>query len=182
MESGGPIEGGCGGRLLETCWTSGSGELMTTGSRAGVFSEKECIARTAVMHEHYFGTVEMEALTMIDMIKQHVLPSIKKVRPVHPFSSCIPLPHSPPHDRQAGMSTADVEAGKAAVEAGIAKIHAADNEYAKATVRLHPATQPLNLTLSSSGFSPCAGRSRAPARDDGGVPRCMRQGRGVGPR
>ena len=28
--------------------------------------------------EHYTGTVEMEALTMVDMINQHVIPSCKK--------------------------------------------------------------------------------------------------------
>ena len=80
-------------------------------SKMGVFSEKECIARTAVMHEHYAGTVEMEALTMVDMIKQHVLPSIAK----------------------AGTSAAAVEAGLAKVESGIASIHAAECEYSKAT-------------------------------------------------
>ena len=46
-------------------------------SKMGVFSEKECIARTAVNHEHYAGTVEMEALCMVDMIKQHIIPSCK---------------------------------------------------------------------------------------------------------
>jgi len=87
-------------------------ENIALFEKMGVLSEKECIARTAVMHEHYFGTVEMEALTMVDMIKQHVLPSIKK----------------------AEQCTKAVEAGLAAVEAGIKKIHAADSEYTKAQV------------------------------------------------
>merc|ERR1712100_551267 len=45
--------------------------------KMSVMNQKECIARTAVNHEHYAGTVEMEALCMVDMIKQHVLPSVK---------------------------------------------------------------------------------------------------------
>ena len=47
-------------------------------SKMGVFSEKECIARTAVNHEHYAGTVEMEALCMVDMIKQQIVPALKE--------------------------------------------------------------------------------------------------------
>jgi len=87
-------------------------ENIALFEKMGVLSEKECVARTAVMHEHYFGTVEMEALTMVDMIKQHVLPSIAR----------------------AGTCPKAVEAGLAEVEAGIAKIHAADTEFDKATV------------------------------------------------
>jgi len=79
--------------------------------KLGVLSEKELVARTAVMHEHYAGTVELEAMTMVDMVKQHVLPSIAK----------------------AGQASADVTKTLADVEAGIASVHAADTEYAKAT-------------------------------------------------
>ena len=81
-------------------------------SKMGVFSEKECIARTAVNHEHYAGTVEMEALCMVDMIKQNIIPSCK----------------------EAGMATAELEKAAATVAAGVAKIHAAADEEAKATV------------------------------------------------
>merc|ERR1712228_247830 len=42
-----------------------------------VLSEKEAVARTIVMYDHYSGSVEMEALTMVDMINQHVIPSVK---------------------------------------------------------------------------------------------------------
>ena len=45
-------------------------------SRHGVLNEKECKARTAVLLDHYSGTVEMEALCMVDMIKQHVIPAV----------------------------------------------------------------------------------------------------------
>lgn len=44
----------------------------------GVFSEEECHSRQTGVLEHYFGTVEIEALTMIDMINQHVIPSVKE--------------------------------------------------------------------------------------------------------
>jgi len=43
-----------------------------------VFSAKEVTARKSVLLGHYVGTVEMEAMTMIDMINQHVIPSVKK--------------------------------------------------------------------------------------------------------
>jgi glutamine synthetase len=43
----------------------------------GVFSKEECHARHDGVLDHYTGTVEIEALTMIDMINQHVIPSVK---------------------------------------------------------------------------------------------------------
>ena len=46
--------------------------------KMGVFSKEECEARQDVLHDHYSGTVEMEALCLIDMINQHVIPSVKK--------------------------------------------------------------------------------------------------------
>ena len=59
---------------------------------------------TQVLLDHYTGTVEMEALCMIDMIKQHVIPSVK---------SC-------------GMGPlAELEAAAATLEADVASIHAA---------------------------------------------------------
>ena len=81
-------------------------------SKMGVMSAEECVARTAVMHEHYAGSVEMEALCMVDMIKQNIIPSCK----------------------EAGMATAELEKAAATVAAGVAKIHAAADEEAKATV------------------------------------------------
>ena len=45
--------------------------------KMSVFNGKELSSRQDVLHEHYTGTVEMEALTMIDMINQHVIPSVK---------------------------------------------------------------------------------------------------------
>jgi len=79
--------------------------------KMGVLKEKECIARTAVLHEHYAGSVEMEALCMVDMIKQHILPSVKR----------------------ASLPTAELESVLAEVQAGIGSVHAAGSEYEKAT-------------------------------------------------
>lgn len=42
-----------------------------------VLSAEECAARQTVMLNHYIGTVEIEVLSMIDMINQHVIPSVK---------------------------------------------------------------------------------------------------------
>ena len=43
----------------------------------GVLSEDECHARTNVNLEHYIGTVEIEVKCMIDMMRQHVIPSVR---------------------------------------------------------------------------------------------------------
>jgi len=77
-----------------------------------VMSKKEADARTLVMYDHYAGFVEMEALTMLDMIKQHVLPSTKA----------------------AELDTAALLAASKKVEAGLAAMHAAPDEYSKATL------------------------------------------------
>ena len=42
-----------------------------------VLTKVECEARRTILLDHYVGTVEMEALSMIDMIQQHVIPSAK---------------------------------------------------------------------------------------------------------
>ena len=43
-----------------------------------VMSKEEATAREVCLHEHYTGTVEIEAGTMVDMINQHIIPSVKK--------------------------------------------------------------------------------------------------------
>ena len=43
-----------------------------------VLTSKEMSARQDVLHDHYTGTVVMEAGSMVDMINQHVLPSLSK--------------------------------------------------------------------------------------------------------
>jgi len=44
--------------------------------KLGVMTPVELKARQDVMHEHYTGTVIMEAGAMVDMINQHVIPSL----------------------------------------------------------------------------------------------------------
>ena len=45
--------------------------------KMGVLTKDECSARQDILHGHYIGTVEMEALCLIDMINQHIIPSVK---------------------------------------------------------------------------------------------------------
>ncbi len=46
------------------------------GSQA-VFTPEECAARQTVLLNHYIGTVECEAQCLVDMVHQHVVPSLK---------------------------------------------------------------------------------------------------------
>lgn len=59
--------------------------------KMGVFGADELSARQDVLHDHYTGTVEMEALCMIDMINQHVIPSVKEagVGPLDELSAAV---------------------------------------------------------------------------------------------
>jgi glutamine synthetase len=47
-------------------------------SSMGVLSAEECVARRDVMLEHYIGTVEIEVKCFMNMLHQHVIPSMKK--------------------------------------------------------------------------------------------------------
>jgi glutamine synthetase len=71
-----------------------------------IFTEKELSARKEVILEHYTGTVEMECLCMIEMIKAHVIPAVKA-------AELGPL--------------ADLEAAVPQLEAGLAAVHAAED-------------------------------------------------------
>ena len=46
-------------------------------SVTGVLTSAECNARQTVMFTHYVNQVEIEAMCMIDMINQHVVPALK---------------------------------------------------------------------------------------------------------
>ena len=76
-----------------------------------IFTEKELSARKEVILEHYTGTVEMECLCMIEMIKAHVIPAVKA-------AELGPL--------------ADLEAAVPQLEAGLAAVHAAEDPAEKA--------------------------------------------------
>eukprot|EP00929_Paragymnodinium_shiwhaense_P006353 TRINITY_DN1095_c0_g5_i2.p2 TRINITY_DN1095_c0_g5~~TRINITY_DN1095_c0_g5_i2.p2 ORF type:complete len:458 (+),score=127.24 TRINITY_DN1095_c0_g5_i2:56-1375(+) len=43
-----------------------------------VMTKDECLARMETLLEHYTGMVEMEALCLVDMLNQHVIPAVKK--------------------------------------------------------------------------------------------------------
>jgi glutamine synthetase len=78
-----------------------------------VMSKTESEARTLVMFDHYAGTVEMEALTMLDMMKQHVIPSAKNTGDLDHIVS-------------------ELDAGVAKVQAGLDAMHHAADEHTKA--------------------------------------------------
>lgn len=46
----------------------------------GVFTPEECEAREAILLLHYVGTVEIEVKCMIDMMNQHIIPSMKSAQ------------------------------------------------------------------------------------------------------
>jgi glutamine synthetase len=79
-------------------------------SKMGVLQPNECQARADVLHDHYTGTVEMEALCLKDMINQHIIPSCK--------SNAIPI--------------ADLEAAVTKISEGLSGIHGAASSYEKA--------------------------------------------------
>ncbi|KAJ1410917.1 hypothetical protein B484DRAFT_402791 [Ochromonadaceae sp. CCMP2298] len=78
-----------------------------------VLTPEESASRQDCMLQQYNGTVEMECLVMIEMIEQHVIPSIKA----------------------SGMGNLDeVEAGVAALKAAFKVFHHTDGDKAKAIV------------------------------------------------
>jgi len=61
--------------------------------KMNVMTKEECHARADVLHNHYTGTVEMEALCLIDMINQHIIPAVKSagVGPLDELEKAIPV-------------------------------------------------------------------------------------------
>jgi len=80
-----------------------------------VLSAKECDARAEVMYDHYSGYVEIEAGTMVDMFKQHVIPAVKNAGDLE---SLLP----------------GLESAVSTVEAGLKGLHAAPDAYTKASL------------------------------------------------
>jgi glutamine synthetase len=93
-----------------------------------VLSAKECEARANVMFGHYAGIVEIEALCMVDMINQHVLPSCKA----------------------AGLPTQDLTTAVAAVKDGLGRIHSAATEQEAAA-----AARELRLSTMEAARGAC---------------------------
>lgn len=58
----------------------------------GVLSKEELQSRQDVIHEHYTGLVEMEALCFVDMLNQHIIPSVKAAGagPLAELEACVP--------------------------------------------------------------------------------------------
>ena len=79
-----------------------------------VLSRAEALARVNVMHAHYAGSVEVEALTMVDMFRQGIIPAAQ--------------------DHASGEHVQALTAAVASVEAKIAEMHAASDECEMATV------------------------------------------------
>jgi glutamine synthetase len=76
-----------------------------------VLTAEECDARAEILHDHYTGTVEMEALSLIDMLNQNIIPSVK----------------------EAGVGDlAGLEAAVGTLKDAVKGIHAADTSYEKA--------------------------------------------------
>lgn len=65
----------------------------------------QCEAREEVLLEAYVGVVEMEALCMIDMMNQAVIPSMKN----------------------AGFPTSELEAGVATLKSGLKELHESES-------------------------------------------------------
>eukprot|EP00591_Stephanopyxis_turris_P011704 CAMPEP_0195509352 /NCGR_PEP_ID=MMETSP0794_2-20130614/2306_1 /TAXON_ID=515487 /ORGANISM="Stephanopyxis turris, Strain CCMP 815" /LENGTH=714 /DNA_ID=CAMNT_0040636545 /DNA_START=35 /DNA_END=2179 /DNA_ORIENTATION=+ len=86
-------------------------ENVALFEKMGVFKKAECEARQVALHDHYTGTVEMEALCLVDMINQHVIPSVKAAG-VGPLE--------------------DLEKAVTIINEAVAEIHAADSSYEKA--------------------------------------------------
>jgi glutamine synthetase len=81
--------------------------------KMGVLSKEECFARQDILHGHYTGTVEMEALCLIDMINQHIIPSVKA----------------------AGVGPlADLEAAVGTIKSALQAIHHASDAHEKASL------------------------------------------------
>jgi glutamine synthetase len=96
---------------VEAIATLSSEKNVALFEKMNVFDGEELSARQDVLHDHYTGTVEMEALTMVDMINQHVIPSVK----------------------EAGVGPLDgLTAAVTTLKAGVAEIHAAESSIDKA--------------------------------------------------
>jgi len=79
-----------------------------------VLTAAECAARQTINLDHYVGSVEMEVLCMIDMINQHVVPSVKR--------------------SGVGPEVAQFDVCVTALRGALKQIHATDDEVAKATL------------------------------------------------
>merc|ERR1712048_927753 len=113
-----------------------------------VLSAQECEARQTVNLEHYTGVVEMEALCLIDMMNQHVIPAVK---------AC-------------GVGNlADLQKAVDQVQNGLHGIHAANNSKTKAqlarTLRLQTMVDVRAICDAAEAVVPAANWTLAPYKD-----------------
>lgn len=78
----------------------------------GIFSKEECEAREICLLDHYSGTVEMEVLSLIDIITQHIIPSVKST----------------------GSSVEDLQNASEKLKSELSKLHDAPSSFDKAKV------------------------------------------------
>jgi glutamine synthetase len=79
--------------------------------KMNVMSKEECESREVVLHDHYTGTVEMEALTLVDMLNQNIIPSVKA----------------------AGLGPlSELETAVETIKSAVAEIHAAEDSLSSA--------------------------------------------------
>ncbi|GMI34468.1 hypothetical protein TrCOL_g13153 [Triparma columacea] len=83
----------------------------TLFSEMDVMTSDECDARAVILHDHYTGTVEMEALVLVDMIQQHIIPSVKEAN--------VP-------------GVGDLEKAVSTLKDAVKEIHAAGSSYEQA--------------------------------------------------
>lgn len=81
-------------------------------SKLNIMSEAEVSARAAVMHDHYSGFVEMEALSMVSMINTGIIPAVAG----------------------SGLDTSELETCVNTLNEKLSEMHAAADEYSKATL------------------------------------------------
>ena len=86
-------------------------------SGMGVLTAEECDARGEVMHDHYTGSVELEALSLIDMINQNVIPSLKE---------------ADLEKKKGKKMLSDLEGSVKTLKEAMAGVHAAGTAYEKA--------------------------------------------------
>jgi len=79
--------------------------------KMSVLNGEELVAREAILHDHYSGSVEMEAKCLVDMINQHIIPSVKGAE-IGPLS--------------------ELHSAVTTVKAALAEIHASETSYEKA--------------------------------------------------
>mmetsp|Transcript_30682 Transcript_30682/g.42876 ORF Transcript_30682/g.42876 Transcript_30682/m.42876 type:complete len:708 (+) Transcript_30682:3-2126(+) len=106
-------------------------------SDMNVLSEPECKARQTCLVDHYVGTVEMEALCLVDMLNQHVIPAVKAAE---------------------GKQLRDLQAAVGTIKHALAAVHAEEDEQKKGnlarTLRLETMVAIRDVVDEAEGETP----------------------------